>query len=465
MPWTVRCGGGRLRSPHFAGGHGLSRNELYPGGLFTFGKTQLYWECLSISACETVPNGLQNHPAHSWHDVFFKSHDPLRHGLSDTVFTLGTHRPEPPFFSTWGRLVEAFSAGGLTKDSDKLVAILGIANALASQTKFEYIAGLWNYYVPVQLMWHTEEPVKRSDSFHAPSWLWASVKSGVSWHYDQVEHLCIDILQVNQAAMSSPRGDFSFESRRLRIRGDLIPGTLTRKIDGDGSSLAVRESSGCNDDEDASSPSHMGMYFHFFPDVDEDNLGDIFCVPIQFRRETSSDFNYNFHKGLVLKPTGEKAVFRRVGLFALYVILNDYTDVSSKRTRLMGYRRFPTTVDPLKEVDGHFYHSYEDIGDARTPTDVDGGLDCELDDELNEEIRNFEGVPSFSGGLYLILYRWPPIASNFITCLSVSHATAALTTMSGDRASSPNRTIDRQARRIVPRSSRVERHAPLKINV
>jgi len=368
----------------------LSRRTLH------FGKTQLYWECLSISACETVLNGLQNHPAYLRTHVFFKSHDPLRHGLSDTVFTLetGVHRPEPPFFSTWGRLVESFSAGGLTKESDKLVAILGIANALASQTKFEYIAGLWNYYVPVQLMWHTKQAVKRSDSFHAPSWLWASVKSRVSWHYRQLQHTCIDILEVNQAAMSSPGADFSsFESRRLRIRGDLIPGTL--KVDGDGSSsrgwLTIRESSSCNDDEDES------FHFRFLPDADEDNLGDVFFVPIEFRWKNTGASS-NVREGLVLKPTGEKAVFRRVGFFTLFLDISNCTNVSSKRTRLMGYRRFPTAVAPLKEVDGQFYHSYEDIREARKPTNIDGGPDCELGDELDEETEIFERVPSLSGG-------------------------------------------------------------------
>lgn len=183
-----------------------------------------------MSACESVPEGLENHPAHSEHKVFFKAHDPFQHDISATMTTWEEAEPQfkPLFFSIWGKIVEQYSAAELTKDTDKLIAVFGIANALAARTKLKYTAGLWDYNVPLQLMWCTKEPVKRSSTFQAPSWLWASIKSVISWQYNRLEHTCIEILHLNQIALASTSGNFPTFERRPRIRGNLIPGTLSR---------------------------------------------------------------------------------------------------------------------------------------------------------------------------------------------------------------------------------------------
>lgn len=46
-------------------------------------------------------------------------------------------------YALWGRLVEIFCSSKLTKESDKMVAISGIARRFHPEIMDEYVAGLW----------------------------------------------------------------------------------------------------------------------------------------------------------------------------------------------------------------------------------------------------------------------------------------------------------------------------------
>ncbi|KAG4263650.1 hypothetical protein FPRO03_09957 [Fusarium proliferatum] len=87
--------------------------------------------------------------------------------------TLGT-------FNLWSDLVQQYSRCNLTRHSDKLHAIAGIAKLFEEFTGDEYVAGLWKSYFTAMLDWRVFEP-KSCDStgYRAPSWSWASVDSPV----------------------------------------------------------------------------------------------------------------------------------------------------------------------------------------------------------------------------------------------------------------------------------------------
>ncbi|KAL1853162.1 hypothetical protein Daus18300_011901 [Diaporthe australafricana] len=94
----------------------------------------------------------------------------------------------------WARIVELYSRTDLTEKKDKLVALSGIANRMATiiedSTPIRYIAGFWDVHLISQLLWHME-PVYRGDSdsrvntlqhlskrpteYRAPSFSWASI--------------------------------------------------------------------------------------------------------------------------------------------------------------------------------------------------------------------------------------------------------------------------------------------------
>lgn len=87
------------------------------------------------------------------------------------------------FFQDWTRVVQDYTSRGMTRQSDKLVAIRGIADIFAAFESVEYTAGIWNGSEDsfVQgLLWSSYGPEKRRLDV-APSWSWASVQCEVHW--------------------------------------------------------------------------------------------------------------------------------------------------------------------------------------------------------------------------------------------------------------------------------------------
>ncbi|KAF1988918.1 hypothetical protein K402DRAFT_427576, partial [Aulographum hederae CBS 113979] len=90
----------------------------------------------------------------------------------------------------WHHIVEDYTKRSLTKESDRLIAIAGIAEAMQKRSRNAYYAGLWENYTHLQLLWYVrhyreppptnfsivhEPPPYRSEVVIAPSWSWASV--------------------------------------------------------------------------------------------------------------------------------------------------------------------------------------------------------------------------------------------------------------------------------------------------
>lgn len=87
----------------------------------------------------------------------------------------------------WQELVKRYSRCGLTKQSDKLVAISGVARRMALVTGDQYVVGLRASLMPDALRWFRhgvadEEPSRqRSNVYCAPSFSWAAVDGPVSY--------------------------------------------------------------------------------------------------------------------------------------------------------------------------------------------------------------------------------------------------------------------------------------------
>jgi hypothetical protein len=63
----------------------------------------------------------------------------------------------------WASVVQDYSRCFLTKPSDKLVAIAGIANALQAGSEQEYFAGLWRKTFLADLLWKAEKLLEGYD--------------------------------------------------------------------------------------------------------------------------------------------------------------------------------------------------------------------------------------------------------------------------------------------------------------
>ncbi|KAI4860886.1 heterokaryon incompatibility protein-domain-containing protein [Hypoxylon rubiginosum] len=133
----------------------LARKQL------SFSKSQVYWECLESVASEQYPNGCPK--ATSVKDK------PSVEGIKDD------------FLVVWADLVNRYSRCTLTRKSDKLIALAGLASEFQKATKDEYLAGLWKKDLHKQLCWsyvyYNHRPRISADV--APTWSWASSDGSV----------------------------------------------------------------------------------------------------------------------------------------------------------------------------------------------------------------------------------------------------------------------------------------------
>jgi hypothetical protein len=85
------------------------------------------------------------------------------------------------FHSSWYEMVEQYSTRKHTRDSDKLMAIVGVAALIQDKTALTFVAGLWKETIELNLLWSTRETEQRSDR-PVPSWSWASINGEVRHH-------------------------------------------------------------------------------------------------------------------------------------------------------------------------------------------------------------------------------------------------------------------------------------------
>ncbi|KAH9208157.1 heterokaryon incompatibility protein-domain-containing protein, partial [Leptodontidium sp. 2 PMI_412] len=136
-----------------------------------FASQQLFWECQELQACEKVPRGFLN--------TTYKRPNPHMRVIDIASQELAWNAVPAPFFQVWEEIVTAYTSADLTKESDKLIAIGGLASILALKSGVRYTAGLWHHDLLRQLLWRVEKPVHRPQNYRAPSWSWASADGTV----------------------------------------------------------------------------------------------------------------------------------------------------------------------------------------------------------------------------------------------------------------------------------------------
>ncbi|KAF2687534.1 HET-domain-containing protein [Lentithecium fluviatile CBS 122367] len=86
-------------------------------------------------------------------------------------------------FQYWRHILETYSPMLLTKPTDRLPALSGLASEIKKATNAEYLAGVWRedlirglaWCIP-SYAWEESSPVVPSQDYIAPSWSWAAAK-------------------------------------------------------------------------------------------------------------------------------------------------------------------------------------------------------------------------------------------------------------------------------------------------
>ncbi|KAI1480890.1 HET-domain-containing protein [Daldinia eschscholtzii] len=192
----------------------LSNRILY------FTRNQIYWECFGGSLCESdimlrlVNSGKGLRRASE--DYIDRKIDFGYRAARQMIFIIKarhTEIPIHPFF--WRTLLSTYSSCTLTKDSDKLVALSGIAKAFKGAKCNVYLAGLWKDSIYYDLLWKTKAgkgSLIRRNTSYAPSWSWASVAtretgSGFELCFIEWDSIAQPLLRVtDQRIVTEPPG-------------------------------------------------------------------------------------------------------------------------------------------------------------------------------------------------------------------------------------------------------------------
>ncbi|KAI0551675.1 heterokaryon incompatibility protein-domain-containing protein [Xylaria curta] len=184
----------------------LSRRQV------NFAKRQIYWECHELMASEQFPAGLPR----------------LQGEMSFPGFPFQLSKPcldGSDIRRTWADLVNLYSRCRLTKESDKLVAISGLAREVGSITKDICIQGLWKKDFYQQLCWRAMS-VKglgstTTERRNAPTWSWANIDGPVKTAraYSDKNANAVPWIEV----VEWPNPDDS--TSRLGLRGIVLPHT------------------------------------------------------------------------------------------------------------------------------------------------------------------------------------------------------------------------------------------------
>ena len=145
-----------------------------------FGKHQIFWDCAEISACETLPCGLplpidqKSASDRHWRGRLQES------GSNRWVSVSGTNDDSIEEF--WRLAVKNYTSCDLTNQTDKRIAVWGIAKLIRDTLGEAYGAGLWERALEEQLAWRVADcsTAERPEALSInPSWTWTSVKGTI----------------------------------------------------------------------------------------------------------------------------------------------------------------------------------------------------------------------------------------------------------------------------------------------
>ncbi|KAL0932136.1 heterokaryon incompatibility protein [Colletotrichum truncatum] len=134
-----------------------------------YGSDQIFFECNEGFRGE---DGLY---LEMRHDCVHKSLDAKSENNSDSWLkglTLNK-RPKHDTLRGWYNMLWKYGPRKLTRPSDKLPALSGIASLYAEKIGEQYLAGLWRDQLIEGLMWQSLS-FRRVPEYRAPSWSWAS---------------------------------------------------------------------------------------------------------------------------------------------------------------------------------------------------------------------------------------------------------------------------------------------------
>ncbi|MCJ1459362.1 hypothetical protein MMC28_009739 [Mycoblastus sanguinarius] len=290
-----------------------------------FGREQMSWECHELEACETFQRGIPKSMKSSYTN--YKNRTICIRG--NTLKASSGQRANPNMdqlniYNSWAAILEVYVASDITRPTDKLIALSGIAKKFQVVLGDAYLAGLWKENLERQLLWYVKKcrrwnglPSSRSETYRAPSWSWASVDGSVIFRkcFPRPNEIMTSklMITITDAQVSYLNDDPTAQitDGSIRLRGALFPSLLEH---GESGYLTLSfHLSGLKDSKTRPDPNTASRAVVVDADeYPEDIEGSFYCLPIaSFLEEDTT-----YIEGLVLQPVGPaKGTYRRFGRF------------------------------------------------------------------------------------------------------------------------------------------------------
>jgi hypothetical protein len=148
-----------------------------------------------------------------------------------------------PFMKAWWQFLELYTTCNLSHESDKFLAMNGIAAIPQRNTRLRNTWGLWRDFLEHELLWSIDPqgpPSKRPRRWRAPYWSWASTDDGrvVNDYYKRLPaqpRLMIKpeiTVAVNTSFdQSLPIPEWTYENYSIELKGDLRSADLIVEAD------------------------------------------------------------------------------------------------------------------------------------------------------------------------------------------------------------------------------------------
>jgi hypothetical protein len=171
------------------------QERLLSNRILHYGSSQMFWECSTYSARESIS---RSYSTSSDTDKYAGPGDPTgRRGLEFDQIELKRIVSTPPLssltkeeiFRKWRHVIDYYSQLPLTKESDKLPAVMGLRQLFEEALVIAgisptYLMGVWKEHVN-SLLWmgggSYQNALTSPGIARAPSWSWASTNSTVWW--------------------------------------------------------------------------------------------------------------------------------------------------------------------------------------------------------------------------------------------------------------------------------------------
>lgn len=174
----------------------ILQEQVLSSRTLIFDVDQIHWRCCSCIASERHP-GMRSVINYDYLSQFQQSlFDGPSWGREGDAWAEVLATPSQSSLRTvWHDMVEMYTSRALTKQTDRLAAIHGLADAMSQATGRTYLAGLWREHLQLDLAWarpkpslvqvrspsHTTDhsPAEAGADALAPSWSWASLNSRI----------------------------------------------------------------------------------------------------------------------------------------------------------------------------------------------------------------------------------------------------------------------------------------------